>query len=77
MKAIYMKPSLKSIKIDAEESMLAGSGEYNLAPTGESYTASQSKGRSPATSGRRKNNSLPPKHSLTPVPLSKGEGSNY
>jgi len=38
MKAIYVKPSLKSIKIDAEESMLAGSGEYNLAPTSESYT---------------------------------------
>ena len=38
MKAIYVKPSLKSIKIDAEESMLAGSGEYNLAPTGENYT---------------------------------------
>ena len=37
MKAIYMKPSLKSIKIDAEESMLAGSGEYNLAPTGNVY----------------------------------------
>lgn len=37
MKAIYVKPTLKSIKIDAEESMLAGSGD-NLAPTGESYT---------------------------------------
>lgn len=38
MKAIYVKPTLKIKKIDAAESMLAGSGENNFTPTGESYT---------------------------------------
>lgn len=32
MKAIYVKPTLKSMEIDAEESMLTGSGENNLTP---------------------------------------------
>ena len=32
MKAIYVKPPLKFKEIDAEESMLTGSGENNLTP---------------------------------------------
>ena len=32
MKAIYVKPTLKSMEIDAEESMLTGSRENNLTP---------------------------------------------
>ena len=38
MKANYVKPSLKSMEIDAEGSMLAESGENNLIPIGENYT---------------------------------------
>lgn len=37
MKAIYVKPSLKSMEIDADESMLEGSTN-NFTSAGEKYT---------------------------------------